>query len=158
MKTQIMIKQMFFAVILLTAALPAFAAEEYGAVFSKVNGQVEVIRPGKAAEPAQVGMHLSEKDQIRTAEGGTAEILLDEKGGAGSLEVAEKTHIRLGTLQKNPATEERVTLLQTAIGKVNVHVQKLKGSSKFEVETPTATTGVRGTSFTVEVSPVESKK
>ena len=138
--------------------LPAMAsADNYPAMISKVRGEVVVIRQGRTQEIAKAGTHLSEADEIRTGENAYAEILLDENAGAGRLEVHEKSHLRLRALQKKSDTGERITLLQEAIGKVNVHVQKLKGDSKFEVETPTATTGVRGTDFTVEVRETGKK-
>jgi hypothetical protein len=51
----------------------------------------------------------------------------------------------------NKITGDKTTLLDLAIGKVLVQTQKLQGDSKFEVRTPTALTGVRGTIFEVTV-------
>ena len=54
-------------------------------------------------------------------------------------------------METESKTGDKTTLLDLALGKVLVHVEKLQGKSKFEVRTPTALTGVRGTTFTVEV-------
>ena len=100
-------------------------------------------------------MLLHEKDEIKTFDKSSVLILLDQGGETGKLELKEKSHLRLNTLKLDAQSGEKVTLLDLAIGKVLVYAEKLRGDSKFEVKTPTATTGVRGTVFEVSV---EEKK
>ena len=63
---------------------------------------------------------------------------------------------RINTAETDPKTGNKMTLLDLAVGKVLVHAAKLKGGSRFEVRTPTAISGVRGTVFEVEVKPRSS--
>ena len=116
----------------------------------KVKGEVTVKSAAGEWQPAKAGVVLRQEDQIRTGKGGFAEILLDD-GKVGRLELKENSHLRLNTLSESPSSGDRVTLLDLAVGKVLVHAQKLRGESKFEVRTPTSTTGVRGTVFEVSV-------
>ena len=128
---------------------PATAEPVREATLASFRGKVYASVNGKW-QPAKPGMVLHEQDEVRTETGANAEILLDQ-GKVARLELKENSYFRVSTLQMDPVTEDRVTLLELAKGKVLVHVEKLKGESKFEVRTPTATTGVRGTDFEVSV-------
>ena len=137
-----------FALLFLGRA--ALAADARQATISKVRGEVMVRLDNGEWQAAQVGTILHKHDEIKTSDGGFAELLLD-KGEVGSVEVQSKSLFKLGTFDENPATGEKYTLLDLAIGKVLVHAEKLQGNSRFEVRTPTSTTGVRGTMFEVSV-------
>jgi hypothetical protein len=65
--------------------------------------------------------------------------------------VKEGSLFRINKAETDPVMGDKTTILDLAIGKVMVHVEKLKGNSRFEVRTPTALTGVRGTTFEVTV-------
>lgn len=127
------------------------AQEMRFAVVAELRGPVEVRLGGGAWQAAEEGMVLHEKDEILTAEGGFAELLIDKKGKTGKLTIEGNTRLRLATMSGNPDSIDKTTLLELAIGKVLVRVKKLQGNSKFEVKTPTSTTGVRGTVFRVTV-------
>lgn len=119
------------------------------AMLSEVRGQVTVRENGKEWKAAMPGIVLHEKDEIRTGANGYAEILMDG-GDTASLELKENSYFKFHTLGVD-STGDKSTLLDLAIGKVLVHAEKLKNNSKFEVRTPTSTTGVRGTMFEVQV-------
>jgi hypothetical protein len=120
------------------------------AILNKVEGPVEFRLNGETDwKPAAKGIVLHEKDEVRTGEKGFALIHLDQKASTGKLELNEKSVLKLGTLTMDPKSGEKQTILDLAIGKVLVRAEKLRGDSKFEVKTPTATTGVRGTVFEV---------
>jgi hypothetical protein len=121
------------------------------ATVTSIRGEVSVKLAGGDWQPAVNGMVLHELDELKTAKKAYAKLLLDERGSTGQVEVKEHSHLRLNTLQWGAAEGEKVTLLDLAIGKVLIHAEKLKGKSKFEVRTPTSTTGVRGTIFEVAV-------
>jgi len=140
-----------FAMVLLIAVGNAWAQGVRHAEISEARGEVEIRKEGGVWEPAQGGILLYEQDEIRTAPGGFAEILLDQGASTGKLELKEKSHLKLTTLDWDSQLGEKVTLLDLAIGRVLVHAEKLRGNSRFEVRTPTATTGVRGTIFEVSV-------
>lgn len=59
-------------------------------------------------------------------------------------------------MEEDPLTKDKTTLIDLALGKLLVKVEALKGSSKFEVRTPTAQTGVRGTEFEIAVEDDEA--
>ena len=139
------------AVLFLCGAVSSFGQQEREAILSKIRGPVEVRIQGGEWQKAELQMMLHEKDEIRTAKGSLVEILLDSEGSTGKLELKEKSHLRLSMLTWNQASGEKSTFLDLAIGKVLVHAEKLNANSKFEIRTPTATTGVRGTVFEVSV-------
>ena len=49
------------------------------------------------------------------------------------------------------ASGDKNTMIDVALGKVKVYADKLRGKSKFEVNTPTAVLAIRGTIFEVKV-------
>jgi len=116
----------------------------------KGKAQVKLINE-KRWHSAKVGMVLHEGDSIRTSTGSWALLNLDG-GKTATVEVKENTQLLLSELKKNDSSDVKDTLLDVAIGKILIKVQKLrKESSKFEVKTPTSIVGVRGTVFAVEV-------
>lgn len=132
----------------------AQAEEVRKAIVTKVRGPVEVRMGEELWSPAAKGMMLYETHEIRTGVKGFAEIYLDEDAEAGKLELKEKSHLRLSTMDMSGSDKE--TYLDLALGKVLVHAEKLKGNSKFEVKTPNASAGVRGTVFEVSVEEQDS--
>jgi autotransporter-associated beta strand protein len=101
-------------------------------------------------KPAADGMVILPGDEVRTAADNSVEVLMDG-GKIGRVEVKEGSLFRIQTAEKDPETGDDRTMLDLAIGKILVKVESLKGNSKFEVRTPTALTGVRGTVFEVTV-------
>ncbi len=128
----------------------AIASEARQATISNVRGEVFVRQGQGDWKPAQSGAVLHKGDEIKTSAKGFAEVLLDN-GKVGNIQVKEKSLFKIDTLDTNATTGDKFTLLNLAIGKVLVHAEKLHGNSKFEVRTPTSTTGVRGTLFEVSV-------
>ncbi|HNX69646.1 MAG TPA: FecR domain-containing protein, partial [Candidatus Omnitrophota bacterium] len=115
---------------------------------------VFVKSPGGQWRPAVAGDILMPGDELKTISGSTVKVLL-QGGAVGQVEVSEGSFLRITKAGTDVATGDKTTLLDLAMGKVLVHAEKLKGDSKFEVRTPTALTGVRGTTFTVEVNERE---
>jgi hypothetical protein len=101
-------------------------------------------------QAAKDGMVILPGDQVRTSANSSVEVLLDGNKTA-QVEVKEGSLFRINKAETDPVTGDKTTLLDLAMGKVLVHVEKLEGRSKFEVKTPTALTGVRGTTFEVTV-------
>jgi hypothetical protein len=99
---------------------------------------------------AKDGMVILPGDEVKTAQGNVAEMMLDG-GATGRVEIKEGSLFRIQKAETDAATGDRTTILDLAIGKILVKVEALKGNSKFEVRTPTALTGVRGTLFEVTV-------
>jgi len=106
--------------------------------------------PGGEWQAAKDGMVILPGDQVRTASQSSVEVLLDG-GKVGVVEIKGGSLFRVSKAETDPVMGDKTTLLDLAVGKVMVHVEKLKGNSRFEVKTPTALTGVRGTTFEVTV-------
>jgi len=70
------------------------------------------------------------------------------------LKVGPETIMTVLKCQINHDTGEQVSLFRLDVGEIWVRVRKLLSrESKFEIRTPTATAGVRGTVFVVRVTP-----
>jgi hypothetical protein len=108
--------------------------------------------PGGEWQPVTNGMVILPGDEIRTAPGASVTLVLDE-GKTGTVEIREGSLFRINRSEIDPKTGDKTTLLDLAVGKLLAQVEKLQGDSRFEVRTPQALTGVRGTTFEVEVKP-----
>ena len=152
-------KGLVLGLCVLFIAAPVFAEVGRIAEISGIDGAVWFKKSGTAEwKGAEKGMILLENDEIKTGEGAKAEILLDVAGETGKLDLAPNTQLRIETMKKDPLTEDKTTLLDLAVGKVLVKAEKLKGSSSFQIKTPTSICGVRGTLFEVTVEATEPKK
>ena len=96
------------------------------------------------------GMMILPGDEVKTAAKNSVEVLMDG-GKIGHVEIKEGSLFRIQQAESDPTTGAKTTILDLAIGKILVKVEALKGNGKFEVRTPTALTGVRGTIFEVTV-------
>ena len=100
--------------------------------------------------PAKDGMVILPGDEVKTAAAGSVQVVLDG-GKVGRVEIKEGSLFRIAKAETDTTTGDKTTLLDLAIGKILVKVEPLNGISRFEVKTPTALTGVRGTVFEVTV-------
>ncbi len=125
-------------------------AEMREATLSNMQGQVLVRQGASDWKPATPGMKIATSDEVKTEKKSTVDILLDN-GNTGKVTVAEKSVFKIDTMDGDSNRGDKVTYLNLALGKILVHAEKLQGNSKFEVRTPTSTTGVRGTLFEVSV-------
>ncbi len=139
-----------FCVLFVSA--PLFAELGRVAEISNLQGAVWFRKSGTAEwKGAEKGMLLLENDEIKTGENAKVEILLDTAGETGKLDLAANTQMRFEAMKKDPATKDKTTLLDLAVGKVLIKAEKLNGNSSFQVKTPTSICGVRGTLFEVTV-------
>ena len=136
---------------MMSLSVNGWSQEVRRAVIDEIKGVVDVRIGGGDWRTAELGMMLYEKDEIRTARGAFAKLFLDNRGATGQIEIEEDSLLRINTIQIDPATGDKITYLDLAIGKVLVQAEKLQGDSKFEVRTPNASAGVRGTVFEVTV-------
>lgn len=110
-----------------------------------VMGKAEAIRGDKTI-PVVLNMFLGQNDKIKT-EDGTVDIMV---GGLGLFKIKPNSLVQLANLTQST----KIILKQ---GKILTVLNKLKKDSTFNVETPTAVAGVRGTSFVVEAEGSQSK-
>ena len=111
-----------------------------------VEGSVQVQSPvDKEWKNAEKGMQVQIGDSVRTARHSRAEIALDTDK-KNTVRVEEKTLVVL-----NSATAGTVDRLDLTRGRVYANLEGIKEGLGFEVNTPSAVAGVRGSSYMVYV-------
>ena len=130
--------------VILIAGL-SFAAPRV-ATISLVRGNVEVQKAGENAwKGAVVKAGLSIQDKVRTGNDGKCELTLDD----GSLiKLRENTTMQINDLSQDDSTKKKSSVFMLLLGKLFAKVTPQEGS-KFEVATPAAVAGVRGTEFAI---------
>jgi hypothetical protein len=137
----------FFFIMLSVIASQAVYGEPVGK-FTRVEGRVDITRPGNPAEEVKVGSDIFEKDIVRSKSSSKAEILFTD---GNILKLAQNTRLEISEYIN--ASGRRSTVLNLFRGKIQNRVKKLLGSvfgnegNRYEVHTPTAVCGVRGTDF-----------
>jgi hypothetical protein len=124
----------------------AQAADVIGVV-DEIAGPVTVVRAGKPE-----GVTLSEEDDlfmgdlIRTGEGARARIVLTDDS---AISLSAKTELLLTEHLFDSEKKSRSSVFSLLTGKIKCFVNDLSGykHKRFEVQTPTAVMGVRGTVF-----------
>lgn len=114
-----------------------------------VQGNVQVQSPNETDwRKAEKGMQLKAGDTIRTARHSKVDIALDREK-KNTIQIAEKA---LAVLN---AAEEEATIdrLELSRGRVYSNLENIKAGMSFEVTTPSAVAGVRGSSYMVYVEP-----
>lgn len=110
---------------------------------TSVSGEVEVLLSGESDyTPAEEGMKLEASDAIRTSSGATAELSFNSDN-SNLVRLSENTQARI--LLEN---EEKIYM---ASGEAFASVSSLGGGS-FEIRTPTAVSGARGTDWVTAVT------
>lgn len=131
------------------AMLQSLAVLQRVAAVSDLQGDVK-LRPsgGDAYYPLADTRYVKAGDVIRTGEG---VVTLNWVDGT-RIKVGPASQLKVLKCQFNSATSASLNLFHLDVGRVWVRVLKtLSARSKFEIATPTATAGVRGTIFAVEV-------
>ncbi|MDW7673670.1 MAG: FecR domain-containing protein [Bacillota bacterium] len=140
-------------VLLVTIISPsslAFGAElPRRAVITTLAGSVLIQQSGKAITiQATKGMELNPGDRIITGKDSTVEIRFDDNS---ITRVSPNSRVELESLVQQ-ADDSKSTSLSVTWGRIWNKVQEVVGkNSRFEVNTPAAVAGVRGTAFLVEV-------
>jgi len=142
-------KRAYYFVLLLgfLAAAPVWAAPAGN--FTAIVGLVDVTSPGKAARPVKKGDPVSEGDFIRTKSGARAEITFAD---GSILRIAPDSRLRITSyLIHGKTADGKLDLFR---GKVQSIIRKQMGrlfsrrnANRYEVRTPTAICGIRGTDF-----------
>jgi len=125
-------------------------AEDIGTV-AATSGAADVGRAG-AWTPAAVGMTVQLGDQLRTGADGKIRVVFRDDS---VIDLSEGSSLVLDQQVFDPDAGRFTSLLRLVQGKARAFVgsyYKTPGAS-YEVQTPTAVAGVRGTSFLVSYSP-----
>ena len=145
----------FLAIFALTLTRACGAAEEYAPMTASVvgmKGTVHITKTG-ATTPyqAKVGDALAKGDKVETKGDGDVSIKT-ENGNVVTL--GPNSQIIISELSLNKTTGDYRTVMDSKFGKLQARVEaKIKDHAKstFEIRTPTAVCGVRGTVFYVVV-------
>lgn len=126
-------------------AAPALAqdAADWDARLGTVKGEVTVYSSEGDQEGAsgEDGMPLEAGDRVVTAEGASAEVVLD---GGSLITLRESSDFKVEATTKNDS------VFSLAVGSLLAKIQKL-GEQRMRVRTGTAVAAVRGTEFGVEI-------
>ncbi|RKY38163.1 MAG: hypothetical protein DRP76_04885, partial [Candidatus Omnitrophota bacterium] len=117
----------------------------YAAEIVDVVGKAQV-QPSSSTSwhSARVGMKLAIGDKIRTARRSEVRIALDE-AKKNFISVSELTLVVL-----NSTVPGEINKFDLSEGKLYAKIEKVKAGATFEVATPSAIAGVRGTAWSVD--------
>lgn len=139
------------AALALIAAAPGSSLAEYVGMVSRVEGRVDILRPGApGTEPLARGDAVAEGDIVRTKSDGRAEIVFRDKT---VVDIAPETRIRIDRYSFTDGGEREDGVISLFRGKIRSIVSKVKsrimpaaaGTSSYKVKTPTTVMGVKGT-------------
>jgi hypothetical protein len=133
----------------LMAVFPICALAAPVGKFTHVDGQVEVLSPGQAARAVKLGDEVSVGETLRTKSQSKAEVTFED---GSILRLAEKTAMEVKEYMAGQDGMSGVLKLtrgkiQSLISEAASKIFRMGRQSRFEVHTPTAVVGVRGTNF-----------
>ncbi|MCY9662507.1 FecR domain-containing protein [Paenibacillus chondroitinus] len=143
---------LIFSLISVLLVKPVDAKTVRVAVVSALTGEVTVKKGGGSKTyDAYESMSLNQGDTVYT--GASSSVTLNLSNGDADVTLGENAEINVSDL--NTSDGNKKSKLKVWAGSLWVKVKSLAGSNdEFEVETPTAVMGVRGTQFFVMVDPV----
>lgn len=127
------------------------ALAQTSGTFMVVKGQVEIIKKDGSKEKAKIGKKVIESDTIVSAKDARAKIVMADKN---VINISPETKLLLEKYVFDQASGNKQVTLNVLEGKVRATVeQKYDGEkNKFNVKTPAAVAGVRGTDFLTSYS------
>lgn len=138
--------KLLFCVVFLFSGAVASAQNVHG-VLRVVKGDVQIksAKSGQAGR-ARLGAQVFPKDIVITGKDSRAKIVMVDNN---EINVSPESQIEIQHYEFDPAQGKKDVLLNVIYGKVRSKVeQKYDGkTSKFQVKTPSAVAGVRGTDF-----------
>lgn len=141
-------KFVFLSAVMLTVMFMAVAVHAGTASLSGVEGDVSVQLKTDAAWAAGTnGMTIPEGASIKTGADGKASLTW----GAGN--VVKLYPLSIVKATEVSGAERKSSVLSLEKGRAMSKVDKLGADASFELRTPTAVAGVRGTGFDTEITP-----
>ncbi len=136
---------------LLRKWIPAGDSERMRAVVVSASGTARIFKRG-TGDWGQVrsGDTIGESDKIQTGSDGAVQIKF---GNGNSLFLQPGTELFIETLRVDPESGSYSNTFEMKQGEVIGVIEKLDGKSTFQVKTPTAVSGVRGTVLRVVLPP-----
>lgn len=108
---------------------------------TQIEGSVDITRTGQAAVTAVVGDPVNQGDILRAKSKSKAEVTFND---GNILRLAEGTRVRITQYDNR---ENQKSYLDLFRGKTQSVIKTLQKGSAFEIHTPTAVAGVRGTTI-----------
>ena len=123
-----------------------FASEDAG-VFKVVKGNISIVRDGVSIK-AKIGAKVKTKDSIVADKDSRAKLIMNDKN---EISISPESKLELEKYVFNASKDEKNVMLNLVYGKVRSSVkQKYDGEkNSFQIKTPSAVAGVRGTDFFV---------
>ncbi|MCK4778517.1 MAG: FecR domain-containing protein, partial [Actinomycetia bacterium] len=156
-----MLKKQIFVVALIILLL--FSCSKDGSKTQEITpanitfimGDIQFKTVDGSWEAAEMGTGISKGDMVKSGAGSFCDI---QVGDASVFRVKENTEIAMKNLYYDHATGQENSRIKISVGKLLVKPKKLLKTSSFEVETPSAVCGVRGTKFMIEASEDSTTK
>ncbi len=114
------------------------------AIVLAVQGDARVVRSDGSSAILEVGSKLYAGDRAITADEQNLRLQFADKS---ELQIQANSEVILDKLSYHGKTGMVDTRMRLQRGRVNTWVQKLKPSSRYQIQTPAAITAVRGTSY-----------
>ncbi len=138
----------FLIVLSLLMAVPAISLAAKAGEVTYTKGRVDVKKPGVfRAVPLRKGDSIEVGDIIRTKSNSKAEITYID---GSKINMAERTRLQVKEFKYQPKRSFRSSIFKTFRGMIRVFAAKFEArkGSRFEVESPSAVAGIKGTSWT----------
>ncbi len=118
-------------------------------------GTVRVYKKGASDwRSVKKGELLLQDDKLQTAEDGVAEVIL---GNGNSILLGFNTELVFEKMEYDPKTGDYNNTFGSSKGKVKAVIEKLGKNSVFQVKTPTAICGARGTVMLLDISTASTQ-
>jgi hypothetical protein len=139
------------SVLIFAGTVSALFSQEIVGKIIALEGRVEArLEERKSWRVLNLKDDVYEKDTIKTGEDSKVKIFFVDET---TVSIGPETTIKITKLMCSPAKNYREGKFNVAMGKVRFNVGKIfSKESTFEVHTPTAVAGVKGTSFIVWVT------
>ncbi|HEY1078730.1 MAG TPA: FecR family protein [Bdellovibrio sp.] len=130
----------------------AFAAGEMYGVFMVSKGSVKIESAKKGASDAKVGAKIYEGDTVVTGADSRAKIVMSDRN---VINVNPDTKLQIAKYENDAASGKKNVEMNLLQGKVRNNVEQTYDGdkNKFQIKTPTAVAGVRGTQFLAGFNP-----
>ncbi len=130
---------------------PAAMAQSLQGVFMVVKGDIKVVSPDGKSDAAKVGKKVSSGDSIVAGADARAKIVMADKN---VINISPDSKITIEKYE-NDGKDKKNVELKVEYGKIRASVEeKYDGEkSKFNIKTPSAVAGVRGTDFLTGYQP-----
>ncbi|MFO1499117.1 MAG: FecR domain-containing protein [Verrucomicrobiota bacterium] len=148
-------KSLAFGVVL-GAVLSVYSAQAATgrAVVRSVSGTASYAEQGGEWKPLKSGQALGPGATVKTAVDGSVDLFLGDNGP--DVHLFDSTTLGLDRLNLEQTGADRVveTQLNLTAGTIRGTVKKMSAASKYEVKTPNAVVGVRGTKYQISANGV----